>query len=379
MWMLVFGALPFAGLAYVLWHIWNMLSFCNALRWTVSVATVLAFSLVFLSVTRVIENMPIRVATVVYEVGNSMLFILLYLVMLFVVADIAAACHLLPKHCLYNNWVAAVAVTALLSVIFISGKIHYRDKKKEELTAASEKVKSKEIKILMMSDLHLGYHNGLKEFHRWVDIVNAASPDIILVGGDIIDISVRPLYASDFAGEFKRLKAPVFACLGNHEYYCGSGNALNFYKDADITPLRDSAVNINGICIIGRDDRSNTHRLPLKAIVQKYADSGNYTILLDHQPHNLAEAEAAGIDFQFSGHTHHGQVWPISWLTDLIYENAYGYSQKGNTRYYVSSGMGIWGGKFRIGTQSEYLLLTLRGSSAVDVKAENRRLHAEIQ
>lgn len=379
MWMLVLGVLPFAGLAYVLWHIWNMLSFCNALRWTVIVATVLAFSLLFLTVTRAIEEMPVKVATIVYEVGNSMLFILLYLFILFLVADIATACHLLPKHYLYNNWGAAVAIIVLFPAIFISGNIHYRNKKKEELTVISEKVKRKSIKVLMMSDLHLGYHNDRKEFHRWVDMVNAASPDVILVGGDIIDISTRPLYASDFAGEFKRLKAPVFACLGNHEYYSGSGNALKFYKDAGITLLRDSAVNVNDICIIGRDDRSNTHRLPLKTIMQKYADKGKYTILLDHQPHNLAEAEAAGIDFQFSGHTHHGQVWPISWLTDMIYENAYGYCQKGSTRYYVSSGMGIWGGKFRIGTRSEYLLLTLCGSPSADGKVETHRQHAEIE
>ena len=113
--------------------------------------------------------------------------------------------------------------------------------------------------------------------------------------------------------------------------------------------------------------------------MQKYAERGNYTILLDHQPHNLTEAETAGIDFQFSGHTHHGQVWPISWITDMIYDNAYGYSQKGLTRYYVSSGMGIWGGKFRIGTQSEYLLLTLCCSKPAEVKHGSCKSQTEIQ
>ncbi|MBO6216439.1 MAG: metallophosphoesterase, partial [Prevotella sp.] len=84
-----------------------------------------------------------------------------------------------------------------------------------------------------------------------------------------------------------------------------------------------------------------------------------YTILLDHQPYNLEQAEKAGVDFQFSGHTHHGQVWPISWITERIYEDAFGPYQRGNTRYYVSSGIGIWGGKFRIGTQSEYVVAKL--------------------
>ena len=84
-----------------------------------------------------------------------------------------------------------------------------------------------------------------------------------------------------------------------------------------------------------------------------------YTILLDHQPYALNEAQNAGIDFQVSGHTHYGQVWPVSWITDAIYEDSHGFLQKGRTSYYVTSGIGIWGGKFRIGTDSEYIVCTL--------------------
>ena len=87
---------------------------------------------------------------------------------------------------------------------------------------------------------------------------------------------------------------------------------------------------------------------------------GGYQLLLDHQPYHLERTAKAGIDFQFSGHTHYGQVWPISWIEDAIYECAYGSLTKGNTRFYVSSGIGIWGAKFRIGTQSEYVVLTLK-------------------
>lgn len=110
----------------------------------------------------------------------------------------------------------------------------------------------------------------------------------------------------------------------------------------------------DGLTIIGRDDRTNPDRKPLSA----YAGSlQGFTILLDHQPYHLEEAEEAGIDFQFSGHTHHGQIWPVSWATDLIYEKAWGHHTRGRTRYYVSSGLGIWGAKIRIGSRSEYLVL----------------------
>jgi len=66
-----------------------------------------------------------------------------------------------------------------------------------------------------------------------------------------------------------------------------------------------------------------------------------------------------GIDLQLSGHTHHGQVFPLNLLTNAMYECAYGWHSRGNTRYYVSSGIGLWGGKFRIGTDSEYLVINI--------------------
>ena len=113
-----------------------------------------------------------------------------------------------------------------------------------------------------------------------------------------------------------------------------------------------------GINIIGRDDRTNLRRASVETLIKK-TDTSKFTILLDHQPYHLEEAEKAGIDFQLSGHTHYGQVWPISWIEDAIYENAYGPLTKGKTRYFVTSGIGIWGGKFRIGTRSEYLVATI--------------------
>ena len=158
--------------------------------------------------------------------------------------------------------------------------------------------------------------------------------------------------------EFHRLNAPIYACLGNHEFYAGHPESKQFYQDAGIHLLIDETAVIDScIVIVGRDDRSNMRRKPIKDLM----DNKNlYSIVLDHQPYNLDRAEAAGVDFQLSGHTHRGQVWPISWITDRIYECSWGSHQRGNTQFYISSGIGIWGDKFRIGTQSEYVVATLR-------------------
>jgi hypothetical protein len=195
-----------------------------------------------------------------------------------------------------------------------------------------------------------------------VDLINAEKPDLVLFGGDIIDRSLRPLTAGHYEEEFRRLDAPAWAVLGNHETYAGLEQAERFYQDAGIRILKDSVAHFKGIDIIGRDDRSN----PSRPALWEYASSLNgFTILLDHQPSHLEEALDAGIDFQFSGHTHRGQAWPISWITDAIFEKSWGPYQKGSTQYYISSGLGIWGPKIRIGTRSEYLVLQIFRADAV--------------
>ena len=399
MWMIIFFVLPIVGLSYVLWHIWQMLPWSNPWRWTAVGIALACFLTMFLGFSGAIERMPLDVASVVYEIGNSAIFVLLYLVIIFLVLDLGRAVHLIPKAWLFGNGYTSLGVFAVMLAIFGYGNAHYYNKVRQPLEIKTDKVISLEedsmdaqgndsmedaendslrsfgkkvTKIVLLSDLHLGYHNRRSEFKKWVDLINAEHPDLILIGGDIIDISVRPLLEENVAEEFHCLKAPVYACLGNHEYYSGEPKAQQFYRDAGIHLLRDSVAKIGNIAIIGRDDRSNPHRKSIAELIgqaernrsltvlsnkKKYKE---FTILLDHQPYHLEEAEQNGIDFQFSGHTHHGQVWPISWITDAIYEDAFGPLRKGDTQYYVSSGMGIWGGKFRIGTRSEYVVLTLQ-------------------
>ena len=383
MWMIIFFVLPIVGLSYVLWHIWQMLPWSNPWRWTAVGIALACFLTMFLGFSGAIERMPLDVASVVYEIGNSAIFVLLYLVMIFLVLDLGRAVHLIPKTWLFSNGYTSLGVLAMMLALFGYGNMHYYNKVRQPLEIKTDKAISlerdsmkglgeKTTKIVLLSDLHLGYHNRRSEFKKWVDLINAEHPDLILIGGDIIDISVRPLLDENVAEEFHRLKAPVYACLGNHEYYSGEPKAQQFYREAGIHLLRDSVAKIGYIAIIGRDDRSNPHRKSIAEIIGQAEKKGSLTelsgkkkskevtILLDHQPYHLEEAEQNGIDFQFSGHTHHGQVWPISWITDAIYEDAFGPLRKGYTQYYVSSGMGIWGGKFRIGTRSEYVVLTLQ-------------------
>lgn len=359
MWIIIFFVLPLAGLAYALWHIWCLLPFGAPWRGAIVAMCTLAFLTLFLNFSRLIDRLPLGLASACYETGNSSIFILLYTVMAFLLLDIGRLAHVVPRSWLHANGYTAAALLALMAVTFTYGYFNYRHKVRQPLELATAKDIGRDMKVVMMSDLHLGYHNRRKELARWVDMVNAERPDLILIAGDIVDGSLRPLEEEGMADELRRLNAPVLACPGNHEYIGGMAEAERFMAEAGITLQRDSVATVGGLCVIGRDDRSNPRRKSV-AQLMGMADSSKFTIVVDHQPYHLERTERAGADFQLSGHTHRGQLWPISWITDAVYECSFGQWQRGGTRYYVSSGMGIWGGKFRIGTRSEYVVATIK-------------------
>jgi len=87
----------------------------------------------------------------------------------------------------------------------------------------------------------------------------------------------------------------------------------------------------------------------------------NYPIIvMNHEPKHLSEESDAQVDLAVYGHTHNGQLFPYNILIGWIYEVGYGYKKKGNTHVYVSSGLGLAGPQYRIGTVSEIAVLNLR-------------------
>lgn len=347
--------LPVLAHVYVLWHVYQVLPLPVWAKWCVVALMIAALAMMIVGLMGAFDRMPLALASAAYDVSTSWLIVFLYLLIAFVALDLGRLVHLVPKQWLHDNAWTACTLTAVIAALLIGGNIHYHNKVREPLSLHTDKTLSKPVRVVMVSDLHLGYHNRKAEWQRWVKMINAENPDLIVVAGDIIDGHMRPLLDEDMAADFKQLKAPVVACLGNHEYITGIDRALDFYRRAGITLLRDSTVTLGDLLIVGRDDLSNRHRKSTEQLLAD-ADRTKFIILLDHQPHNLDESQQCGVDFQFSGHTHEGQVWPISLMVHAMYENAWGFCQKGDTRYYVSSGLGIWGGKYRIGTRSEYIV-----------------------
>ena len=341
---------------FVSWHVWRVLPFSTPVKLIVLVLMLLALACMVLQFKS--DSLPLGMATAMYEIGNSWLIIMFYLLMAFLVLDIGRLVHLVPATWLRGNAITSLVLTGLMLVTFIGGNIHYHNKQRQEINLTTDKHLERPLKIVMLSDLHAGFHNRRAEVGRWVNMINAEKADLILIAGDIIDGNVRPLLEQGTAEELQRLNAPTLACLGNHEYITGIDEALSLLQQTGIQVLRDGTFDYEGLTIVGRDDRSNRKRKSVGQLMQGI-DSTRYIILLDHQPYHLEEAEQSGVDLQLSGHTHRGQVWPLNWVTRAMYECDYGAYKRGKTDYYVSSGIGIWGGKFRIGTDSEYAVITL--------------------
>lgn len=354
---LLFLLLPVLAAVYVSWRVWHILPLADVWKGGIVVLLWLWLGLMITNFF-VLDKMSLELGTVAYTVGNSWLFVLLYLFLAFFMLDLGRVLRLVPHSFLNASAVGTLSVFGIVAVLLTFGNVCYHNKVRIPLAQTTSKKLSKPLRIVMMSDLHLGYHNRRTEFSRWVDMVNEEHPDVILIAGDVIDMSMKPLIDEDMAAEFRRLEAPVYACIGNHEYITGNAKARDFYRRAGINLLRDSVAVYGDLCIIGRDDYSNRRRKPLSELM-KAADTAKYMILLDHQSWHLEQAELAGIDFQFSGHTHEGQVFPANLIVKAIYEKSYGAYQRGNTHYYISSGIGIWGGCYRIGTRSEYVVMVL--------------------
>lgn len=357
------AAIILAANGYVAYKTWNLFPANHTLR-TVSAIAIAVLTICFFAIFFLRSTLSPAYSAVIYKVGTAWFFISFYMLLAFLLLDLGAWLRVpLRYETIQNNRLYTGLFCLFLTGIFIYGNYRYRHKKRVEMTlsASSGSLQKDTLKIVALSDLHLGYSIGKKELESWIPLINREKADAVLLVGDIIDNDAKPLLEEDFASAFRniRTKYGIFAVLGNHEYFAGIPETTQFFEQAGITLLRDSTALVgNRFYIIGRDDKSNPQRKSLKELTSQIQTTVP-TVLLDHQPYQLEEAEQNQIDLQISGHTHHGQVWPISWITDLIYEKAHGYLRKGKTHYYISSGMGIWGGKFRIGTQSEYAVIHL--------------------
>jgi len=218
----------------------------------------------------------------------------------------------------------------------------------------------KSLHVVMLSDIHLGTIIGPKKLSNIVAKVNALSPDIVLLAGDVVDENIRHVIKQNLGVQLENIKSKygVYAITGNHEFIGGVEPAVAYLEKHKVKFLRDTAILIDSaFWIAGRNDKdmkrfTGRDRKPLEAIL-KEVDKKYPVILLDHQPFNLEQAAENGADIQFSGHTHNGQMFPLNLITRAIYKPDWGYKKIDDCNFYISCGVGTWGPPVRIGNYSE--------------------------
>lgn len=360
---LMFPFMVLLAVIYIYYRIWQILPFSQIGKWITTLVFLLPVGLFFGYMAYRSTNTSLWINQVISTIGTSWMIILLYLLMIFVVIDIARLLIPAIRPWFINSLYGTIGIASFLIFTFIGGNLWYHHKVRVPLNIQIDKP-LKPIKVIGISDLHLGYTIGKKELSRWVDMINEEHPDVILIAGDLIDSNIVPVEQQKMYEELSRLNAPlgVYVSLGNHDYYADNNKSESFIQKAGIRLLKDEAVLVNdAFYVVGRDDRTNEENRKSVMELTKDLDHTKPILLMDHQPYHLDRSAAAGVDFQLSGHTHRGQIFPINLVTDMIYEKSHGYLQIDNTHIYVSSGIGLWGGKFRIGTQSEYLVMEMSG------------------
>ena len=305
---------------------------------------------------------------------------MLYLLMGAVIVDLLRAVNAfvpifpgaVAAHPAAAGLAALAVVTGLTAIVLAAGHANALVVRVREVDVRvpGKSLKGAEtVRIVAASDIHLGTIIGARRLRGLIERINALGPDVVLLPGDIVDEDLAPVIRGNLGETLRAIRAPqgVYAVTGNHEFIGGAGPACEYLSAHGITMLRDSVVRLaSGLTIVGREDRSGagfagTKRKTLEALMEG-VDTSSPVVLMDHQPFGLREATGKGIDLQLSGHTHHGQLWPLNFITKRVYELSWGEKEIAGTRFLVSCGVGTWGPPVRTGNRPEILLIRLHAS-----------------
>ena len=277
-----------------------------------------------------------------------------------------------------------ILLTALIGGISAYGIVHSNIVKVKpyEVTIRKNCGDNRDLKVVLVADLHLGYSVGNRQMQRMVKKINDQNADLVVFAGDIFDNEYDAIYEPDRVADLLaglKSRYGTYACYGNHdieepvlagftfrqsEKKESDPRMDEFLKNANITLLRDEGTLIDGkFYLYGRPDAHRpgrgieTRKTPDEITADM--DKNKPIIVLDHQPKELQELADAGVDVDLCGHTHDGQMFPGNLTIKLMWENACGYLQKGKMHNIVTSGVGLFGPNMRVGTKAEICPITI--------------------
>lgn len=382
----------------LLWlHSVSFLSRCHAISWIVgSLYAALALTplLSFLCP-------PSRLRWFLHSLNNTWLGMFLYILLTILALDalrlfLRFLGPLCPSCFSSSRFLSAVGGFVVLFVLGISicGFFGARRLSVHQETLLVSKP-SQQLRIALVSDLHLGYNTRPNQISTLVQTLNDLSPDLICFAGDTFDNEYDAIpHPEALIAQLSSLRSRygVYACFGNHDVserilagftFPGSRKEPQdprfsaFLSAANIHLLADETVWLDeNLLLAGRLDPAMAQKLRCERLspaqllgpALAQAETAEHAaasvdsdapliVVMDHQPRELTALSDAGADIVLSGHTHDGQLFPVNLLLHMFWENPCGILKRGGMYSCVSSGAGVWGPAMRVGTQNEILVL----------------------
>ena len=353
-------------IVYAGFRIWTLIPQrpCKVLFLIVYVLLVLAFPLAeTLSHTSGMEW-----ADFLMVAGYFSLPLLLYLILSVILLDLALGVarltRLLFKETARNPGFRRAQLFLVLLVpvaVVIIGAVrnNYPQIREYSVEIPQRSSEIRQLKIAFTADFHLRETTSRRLMDRFVEKVNAASPDIVLIGGDALEGDRQGERLDEFQAQFRRLKSKygVYGVPGNHDLRGAS--AMTFFDQAGIRLLQDAVEQIdNAFYLVGRNDGRFKGRKSINELLQD-CDRSLPVIVLEHRPTDLDNVSQSSADILLSGHTHNGQLFPVNFITKRYYELSWGYILKNRTHVFVTSGIQVWGPPVRTAGSSEILIVNV--------------------
>ena len=329
-----------------------------------------------LSLVIVFLPLPTIIKGTMSWISSYWMGIFIYLLIFFLIADLIILLGRMTKIIPTPISQSIHFYTGLSVILLTAGVVSYGIYHANQIKYVSYDIHTKatalstRMKIVLISDLHLGAVNSEKRLENIVKNINNLEPDIVCIAGDIFTDDYYALQNPEKAiGLLKSITATygVYGSLGNHDSGKTFDEMINFLKQSHIKLLNDTYVIIDGrLALFGRVDPSpigGFGELKRKEITESIAslDPKLPVVVMDHTPSNI-EQYGENVDLVLAGHTHKGQIFPGSLITNAVFVVDYGHYQKDTVSPHVivTSGVGTWGMPMRVGSNNEIVSINLR-------------------